>query len=267
MNAEVPVKQRASVFNVETVTEVHHWTDRLFNFRCTRDPSFRFQNGQFAMIGLEIDGKPLLRAYSMASANHEEFLEFFSIKVPDGPLTSRLQLIQPGDKVLIGKKPTGTLVLDNLRPGKRLFLLSTGTGIAPFVSLIKDPEAYDRFEKVILVHGCREVAELAYGEHIVKSVREDELLGELVVDKLVHYTTVTREAHAHRGRIPELIANHHLTDDLGLPPIDKAEDRIMLCGSPGLLDDMRHMLVGLGWDEGNSGEPGDFVIERAFVER
>src|ERR1700757_3306260 len=189
-----------SAFYREKVLSVQHWTDTLFSFRATRDSGFRFQNGQFAMIGLEIDGRPLLRAYSMASANHEETLEFFSIKVADGPLTSRLQRIREGDIVLVGRKATGTLIQDNLLPGRNLFLLSTGTGIAPFVSIIKDPETYERFEKIILVHGCRQVAELAYGEEIIKSLPDNEFFGELVREHLFYYPTVTREPFHNRGR-------------------------------------------------------------------
>src|ERR1700754_1600046 len=182
-----------SAFQKETVLSVRHWTDSLFSFTATRDPGFRFQNGQFAMIGLEVDGRPLMRAYSMASANHEEELEFFSIKVQDGPLTSRLQKIKEGDIILVGRKATGTLITGNLIPSKRLLLLSTGTGLAPFASLIKDPEVYDRYEQIVLVHGCRQVSELAYGEQLVKNLQEDELFGPLLAEKLVYYPTVTRE--------------------------------------------------------------------------
>ncbi len=196
-----------SAFNQETILSVQHWTDTLFSFTATRSPSFRFQNGQFAMIGLEVDGRPLLRAYSMASANHEEELEFFSIKVADGPLTSRLQKIKEGDKILVGRKATGTLVADNLLPGKRLLLLSTGTGLAPFASLIKDPDIYERFETVVLVHGCRQVSELAYGERLVDKLAKDELFGELMKDKFIYYPTVTREPFRNRGRITDLITS------------------------------------------------------------
>ena len=169
-----------SAFNKEQVLAVRHWTDTLFTFTTTRDPGFRFTSGQFTMMGLEVEGRPLLRAYSMASANHEETLEFFSIKVQDGPLTSKLQCIKQGDVVLVGRKATGTLITDNLLPGKRLLLLSTGTGLAPFVSIVKDPDVYERYEKIVLVHGCRQVAELAYGEQIVDSLRHDEFLGEII---------------------------------------------------------------------------------------
>jgi ferredoxin--NADP+ reductase len=256
-----------SAFHKEKVLSVRHWTDTLFSFTATRDASFRFQNGQFAMIGLEVDGRPLLRAYSMASANHEEALEFFSIKVPDGPLTSRLQQIKEGDTILVGRKATGTLVADNLIPGKRLLLLSTGTGLAPFASLIKDPDIYDRFETVVLVHGCRQVSELAYGERLVATLAEDEFFGPLMQDKFVYYPTVTREPFRNRGRITDLITSDRLFDDIGLPPLDIATDRVMLCGSPGMLEDLKTAFEARDFTEGSHSEPGHFVIEKAFVER
>jgi ferredoxin--NADP+ reductase len=256
-----------SSFNKETVLSVRHWTDNLFSFTATRDPSFRFLSGQFAMIGLEVDGRPLLRAYSMASANHEDNLEFFSIKVPDGPLTSRLQHLKEGDMILVGRKPTGTLVQDNLLPGRRLYLLSTGTGLAPFVSIIKDPETYTRYERIILVHGCRRIAELAYGEKIVADLSEHEYFGDLVRGQLTYYPTVTREPFRNRGRITHLIEKGRLFADVGQPPLDLAEDRVMLCGSPAMLADLKPLLESRGFAEGSSSEPGHFVIERAFVER
>jgi ferredoxin/flavodoxin---NADP+ reductase len=256
-----------SAFNKEQVLEVRHWTDTLFSFKTTRDPGFRFLSGQFTMMGLEVDGRPLLRAYSMASANHEENLEFFSIKVQDGPLTSKLQRITQGDIILVGRKATGTLITDNLLPGKRLLLLSTGTGLAPFVSVIKDPDVYERYEQIVLVHGCRQVAELAYGERIVKSLRNDELFGEIIGDKLQYYPTVTREPFRNRGRITDLITSGKLFADIGQPPLDIETDRAMLCGSPTMLDDLRVMFGKLGFVEGNHSEPGHFVIEKAFVER
>src|SRR5947209_17899024 len=227
-----------SAFHREKVLSVQHWTDTLFSFRATRNSGFRFQNGQFAMIGLEVEGRPLLRAYSMASANHEESLEFFSIKVANGPLTSRLQKIQEGDTILVGRKAVGTLIADNLLPGKRLLLLSTGTGLAPFASLIKDPDIYERYEHVVLVHGCRQVSELAYGEELVAKLREDELFGPLLTDKLVYYPTVTREPFRNRGRITDLISSQQMFDDIGQPPLDIATDRIMMCGSPGMLEEL-----------------------------
>ena len=256
-----------SAFQKETVLSVRHWTDSLFSFTATRDPGFRFQNGQFAMIGLEVNGKPLMRAYSMASANHEEALEFFSIKVQDGPLTSRLQAIKEGDIILVGRKATGTLITGNLIPGKRLLLLSTGTGLAPFASLIKDPDVYERFEKIVLVHGCRQVSELAYGEQLVATLRDDELFGPLLTEKLVYYPTVTREPFRNRGRITDLITSEQLFNDIGQTPLDIATDRIMMCGSPGMLEELRQMFEIRGFLEGNHAEPGHFVIEKAFVER
>lgn len=256
-----------SNLNTETVLSVHHWTDTLFSFTTTRDPGFRFENGQFTMIGLEIEGKPLLRAYSMASANHEDTLEFLSIKVPDGPLTSRLQHLKEGDRILVGRKPTGTLVQDNLLPGRNLYLIGTGTGLAPFMSLIKDPESYERYERVVLVHGCRKVAELAYGEWIANDFPRDELLGGYVREKLLYYPTVTREPFRHRGRITDLILSNRLTDDLDLPMLDPEHDRAMLCGSPAMLKDLKVILEDLGFVEGSNNRPGSYVIERAFVER
>jgi len=256
-----------SALNQERVLSVRHWTDTLFSFTTTRDLGFRFQSGQFTMLGLEVDGRPLLRAYSMASANHENVLEFFSIKVPDGPLTSRLQRVKQGDIVLVGRKPTGTLVTANLLPGKRLLLLSTGTGLAPFASLIKDPEVYDVYEKVILVHGCRQVADLSYGEQLVATLREDEIFGEMSAGRLEYYPTVTREPFRNRGRITDLITSQKLFDDLGLPPLERDNDRVMLCGSPSMLADLKDMFEARGFAEGNSSEPGHFVIEKAFVER
>ncbi len=262
----VPKKKGGGAFNRETVLEVQHYTDRLFRFRTTRDSAFRFVNGQFAMIGLEFEGKPLLRAYSMASANYEDDLEFFSIKVPDGPLTSKLQHLKVGDQVLVGRKPTGTLVQPNLLPGKRLYMLSTGTGIAPFSSIIKDPEVYDLYDHLILIHGCREVAELQYGLDIVAAAKENEFFGEIVQEKLIHYPTVTREAYAHQGRITDLIESGKLFADIGQPPLNPLEDRVMLCGSPGMLKDLVRMLEERGFREGSSGDPASYVIEKAFVE-
>lgn len=266
MTAMVPSKPSASLLR-ERVTEVRHWTDKLFSFRTTRDPSFRFESGQFAMIGVEVDGRPLLRAYSMASAAYDDHLEFFSIIVPGGPLTSRLRHIQVGDTLLVGRKPTGTLLLGNLRPGRRLYMLSTGTGLAPFASLIQDPETYEQFEQVILVHGCRTTAELAYGTCAVDGVRESEFLGELARNQLLHYTTVTREPYYRQGRIDDLVASGKMFADLGVPPLDAKLDRVMICGNPGMLQSLRTMLEKHRFTEGSNSVPGEFVIERAFVER
>jgi ferredoxin--NADP+ reductase len=257
-----------AAIGTEQVLHVQHWTDNQFTFTTTRDTSLRFENGQFVMVGLQVDNRPLLRAYSIASANHEEHLEFLSIKVPDGPLTSRLQHIRKGDAVLISRKPTGTLLLHDLKPGKRLYLLSTGTGAAPFMSVIKDPEVYDRFEHVIFVHGVRWVRESAVVKHKIEELREHEFLGEMVRDKLHYYPTITREPHPNYGRLTTLIQSGKLTDDLNLPKLDAKEDRVMVCGSPGMLADTRHLLDSTGFHiSPHIGEPGDYVIERAFVEK
>lgn len=256
----------ANVFN-ERVLTVHHWTDSLFSFTTTRDPSFRFLNGQFTMIGIEVEGKPLMRAYSMVSANYEETLEYLSIKVPNGPLTSRLMHIQPGDTLLVNSKAVGTLILQNVLAGKNLYLLSTGTGMAPFMSVIKDPETYERFEKVILVHGVRHVAELAYHEYLQNELPNNEFFGEQVKQQLIYYPTVTREPFRNQGRITDLIEAGKLEADIGLPPMSREHDRVMICGSPEMLRDLKKMFEARGWDEGNMSTPGHFVIERAFVEK
>ncbi|MDR6294004.1 MULTISPECIES: ferredoxin--NADP reductase [Inquilinus] len=256
-----------SNFYEERVLSVHHWTDTLFSFKTTRDPTFRFKNGQFTMIGIQVEGKPLLRAYSVVSPNYEDGLEFFSIKVQNGPLTSRLQHLKEGDPVIVGRKATGTLVLDNLLPGRNLYLMGTGTGLAPFMSLIRDPETYERFEKVVLLHGCRQVSELAYGELITKDLPQDEFLGEEISSKLIYYPTVTREPFRNRGRITDLITSGQLFTDIGLPALEAEHDRVMLCGSPQMLADLKIMLEGSGFSEGNHGEPGHYVIEKAFVEK
>jgi ferredoxin--NADP+ reductase len=256
-----------SNFNQEQVLSVRHWTDRLFSFRTTRNPAFRFQNGQFIMMGLEVEGKPLLRAYSLVSANYEEELEFFSIKVPNGPLTSRLQHVKEGDQIIVSRKATGTLILDNLSPGKNLYLLGTGTGLAPFLSIVKDPETYERFERVVVVHGCRWIVDLAYSDLIANELPRDELIGEVLRERLTYYPTVTREPFRHNGRISLLLTSGKLAQDIGLPPIDPANDRFMLCGSPAMLSDIRAILDERGFAEGNHGEPGDYVIEKAFAEK
>lgn len=256
-----------SAFNEERVLTVHHWTDSLFSFTTTRDPSLRFSNGHFTMIGLRLEGKPLLRAYSIASANYEDHLEFLSIKVPDGPLTSRLQHIQPGDTVVVGRKPTGTLLIDYLLPGKRLYLLGTGTGLAPYLSVVRDPETYEKFEEVIVVHGVREVKELAYREFLTETLPEHEFLGDMVKQQLRYYPTVTREAFENQGRITDLIESGKLFKDLGVPALDPTVDRVMICGSPAMLRDLKTMFEQRQFKEGNTSKPGDFVIERAFAEQ
>jgi ferredoxin--NADP+ reductase len=252
----------------ERVLTVRHWNDSVFSFRTTRDPALRFENGHFVMLGLPVEGKPLLRAYSIASANYEDHLEFLSIKVPNGPLTSRLQSIQPGDEIHVSRKPTGTLLLRDLRPGKRLYLLSSGTGLAPFMSLIKDPEIYERFEKVVLVHGARYRSELAYRDFIEWDLAHHEYLGEQVRKQLIYVPTVTRERFRHEGRVTSLIETWRPFRELGLPPLDPAADRAMVCGSPAMLNDVSALLDARGFEiSPRVGEPGDYVIERAFVER
>ena len=255
-----------SAFAEEKVLSVRHWTDRLFSFTTTRDAGVRFSNGHFTMIGLRVNDKPLLRAYSIASANYEEHLEFLSIKFEEGPLTSRLQHIQVGDAIIVGRKPTGTLVIDYLLPGKRLYLLATGTGLAPFMSIVRDPATYEKFEQVVLVHGVRTVDELAYRELLTDHLPQHEFLGEMIARQLLYYPTVTRETFENMGRVTELMASGRLFADLALPPLDPATDRAMICGSPAMLKDLKHLLEQQGFNEGNTSRPGDFVIERAFAE-
>jgi len=255
------------MFFEERVLSVHHWTDRLFSFTTTRDPALRFSNGHFVLIGLKVDGKPLLRAYSVVSPNWEEHLEFLSIKVPHGPLTSRLQHIRVGDTILVAKKPTGTLVTDYLLPAKRLYLLCTGTGIAPFMAVARDPDTYERFEQVILVHGVRQAAELAYHDYLTRELPQHEILGETIRRQFLYYPTVTREPFCHQGRINALIESGRLAADLGLPALDPIDDRVMLCGSPEMLATLKALLEKRDFEEGSTTRPGDFVIERAFVEK
>ena len=248
------------------VKEVQHYTDSLFRFRVSRPREFRFRSGEFVMIGLPNADKPVFRAYSVASPSWDEELEFFSIKVPDGPLTEHLQKIQPGDTVLMRKKPTGTLVNDALLPGKRVWMFSTGTGIAPFASLIRDPETYDKFDQVILTHGCRTVPELKYGIDLVENLREDPLVGDLVRDKLLHYPTVTREDYVRQGRLTDLITSGKLFDDLDLSRMGPEEDRAMICGSMAMLKDIKALCLDHGLEEGANNKPAQFVVERAFVD-
>lgn len=254
--------------STERVLNIQHWTDSQFTFATTRDRALRFENGQFVMVGLPIDNRPLLRAYSIASANHDEHLEFLSIKLPDGPLTSRLQHLRAGDEVLVSRKPTGTLLLHDLTPGKRLYLLSTGTGAAPFMSVIRDPEVYERFQTVVLVHGVRWVRETAVVRHRIEQLKADEYLGELVRERLLYYPTVTREPYRNHGRLTGLIESGRLSGELGLPGLDATSDRVMVCGSPGMLADTSALLDARGFRiSPHIGQPGDYVIERAFVER
>jgi ferredoxin--NADP+ reductase len=250
----------------ESVLAVRHWTDELFSFRLTRPASFRFRSGEFVMLGLMGESKPLLRAYSIASPSWDDGLDFFSIKVQDGPLTSRLQHLQVGDRVLLGKKPTGTLVLDALKPGKRLYMLSTGTGIAPFASLLREPETYEKFDEVILTHTCRSVADLGYGAAIVDSLGDDPLVGDYAPAKLTYYASVTREDFTRTGRITDLIGSGKLFADLGVPAFDKEVDRVMICGSMAMLQDTKKLVAAAGLDEGSNARPGDYVVEKAFAE-
>jgi ferredoxin/flavodoxin---NADP+ reductase len=257
-----------ATIGVEHVLTVHHWNETVFSFTTTRAPTLRFENGHFVMLGLQVNGKPLMRAYSIASANYEESLEFLSIKVSDGPLTSRLQNIKPGDEVLVSRKPTGTLLLHDLKPGRRLYLLSSGTGLAPFMSLIKDPDIYERFEKIILVHGVRYRSELAYRDFIEWELTHHEYLGEQVRKQLVYFPTVTRERFRYQGRITSLIETGKLFADIGVPALDPADDRIMICGSPAMLTDLSALLDARGFRiSPHVGEAGDYVIERSFVAR
>ena len=257
---------KAHLPDAQTVTAVKHWTDRLFSFRVTRPPSLRFRSGEFVMIGLMGDtGKPLLRAYSIASPSWDDELEFYSIKVPDGPLTSRLQHIKVGDEIILRPKPVGTLVHDALLPGKRLWFLATGTGLAPFASLMRDPDTYEKYDQIIMMHTCREVAELEYGRDLVAGLQNDPLIGELVGDKLLYYPTTTREQTAHMGRITDNLTSGKVFADLGLPPMDAATDRAMVCGSLAFNVDVKAVLQGFGLREGANSEPLEYVVEKAFV--
>ncbi|MET0312197.1 MAG: ferredoxin--NADP reductase [Burkholderiaceae bacterium] len=255
-------------FTNETVLSVRHWSEDLFSFTTSRPAGLRFRNGHFLMIGLRIDGKPVLRAYSVASPNHAEHLEFFSIKVPDGKLTSRLQHVQPGDEVLVGAKPTGTLVIDDLSSGRNLYLLGTGTGLAPFMGIVRDPEVYERFEHVVLVHGVRHARDLAYADELTNSLPADEYLGEQVRRQLRYVPACTREAHGLGGRITHLMANGSIAQAAGVAAVDPQRDRAMVCGGPGVLGDMREVLDGMGFSVSpRLGEAGGYVYERAFVEQ
>jgi ferredoxin--NADP+ reductase len=256
-----------SGYLTERVLKVHHWTDTLFSFVTTRNRSFRFRNGEFTMLGLPVGGKSLVRAYSVASANYDDKLEFFSIKVPDGPLTSRLQHLREGDEILVGRKATGTLVIDNLLPGKHLYLLATGTGLAPFLSIIRDPDTYERFEKVVLMHGCRQVPELAYRQFVTEQLPSDEAIGDLVSNQLIYVPTVTREPFETNGRLTDLFGEPSFHERIGLPLPMPADARVMLCGSPQMVASFRSALNAQGYDEGNHGTAGHYVVERAFAER
>ena len=268
MNAETSVKVNPNAPTEQTVTAVEHYTDRLFSFSISRPAAFRFRSGEFVMIGLPNEtegGRPVMRAYSIASPSWDETLDFFSIKVPDGPLTSRLQKIKVGDKVLLGKKSVGTLVLDALTPGKRLYMFSTGTGIAPFASLMRDPDTYERYEKVILTHTCRQRAELSYGLRLTESLKDDPLVGEMVGEKLAHITSLTREEYPLKGRITTLIENGRLFEELGVPALDREHDRVMICGSMDMISDTKALVESFGLIEGSNSKPADFVVEKSFV--
>ncbi|MHC0053966.1 ferredoxin--NADP reductase [Actibacterium sp. D379-3] len=263
---ETPAPKPATLPDAQTVTSVHHWTERLFSFRVTRPRSLRFRSGEFVMIGLPGEnGRPVMRAYSIASPNWDEELEFYSIKVPDGPLTSRLQHIRPGDQIILRPKPVGTLVLDALLPGKRLWFFATGTGIAPFASLMRDPETYERYDEVIMMHTCREQAELAYGRALVESLPDDPLIGEVVAGKLRYYPTTTREPGPFMGRVTDNLRSGKVFADLGVPPITPETDRGMVCGSLQFNLDIKDILEGFGLREGANSDPGEYVVEKAFV--
>lgn len=251
--------------HAERVVSVHHYTDRLFSFRVTRPQSLRFRSGEFVMIGLPNAEKPVYRAYSVASPSWDEELEFFSIKVQDGPLTQHLQKIQPGDTILVRPKPTGTLVLDALTPGKRLFMISTGTGIAPFASLIRDPDTFERFEQVYLTHTSRDAQELVYGQQLVDNLVTDPLIGDVVEGRVTLYSTTTREITPRMGRITHLIESGRFFTDLGIDAFDPETDRIMICGSMDMIRDVKALVESLGFVEGSLNKPDSFVVERAFV--
>jgi len=257
--------------DAQTVTEVQHYTDRLFRFRVTRPQSLRFRSGEFVMLGLMGEnGKPLLRAYSIASPAWDDELEFYSIKVPDGPLTSRLQHIREGDQVILRPKPVGTLVHDALLPGKRLWLFATGTGIAPFASLLRDPQTYQDYDEVILTHTCRELGELTYGAELIEAIRSDEMLEELIgegfADKLRYYPTTTREESPKMGRITDLMRSGEVFEDLGVPPLSPETDRAMVCGNLAFNLEIKELLEGYGLREGANSEPAEYVVEKAFVD-
>lgn len=252
---------------LEKVLNVDHHTERLFSFSISRPPAFRFRSGEFVMIGLHPEGakKPIMRAYSIASPSWDEKLDFYSIKVQDGPLTSHLQKIKEGDEVILAKKSVGTLVLDALLPGKRLYMFSTGTGIAPFASLIRDPDTYERYEQVILTHTCRQKAELSYGLNLVKSLKEDPLVGEMVDGKLLHITSLTREEHPLKGRITTLLESGQLFENAGVPEMNLKEDRVMICGSMDMINDTKAIVETFGLTEGSNSKPAEFVVEKSFV--
>ena len=277
VNEASAVKATPTLPDAQTVTDVKHYTDRLFSFRCTRPTSLRFRSGEFVMIGLMGDAdpktgkqKPLLRAYSIASPAWDDELEFYSIKVPDGPLTSRLQHIQPGDQIILRPKPVGTLVHDALLPGKRLWFFATGTGFAPFASLLRDPQTYEDYDEVIITHTCREVGELTYGRELIESIRSDEMLAELIGEgfheKLRYYPTTTREASAKVGRITDLMKSGEVYEDLGVAPLTPETDRAMVCGNLAFNLEIKALLEEYGLEEGANSKPAQFVVEKAFLD-
>lgn len=254
-----------SKFTTQTVTAVEHFTDRLFRFRTSRDASFRFRSGEFVMIGMGGEDKPVLRAYSVASPSWDEELEFFSIKVEDGPLTSKLQKIQPGDPLVIGKKPTGTLVLDALTPGKRLYMFSTGTGFAPFASLVRDPETYEKFEEIVVTHTTRMESELAYSKQVIASLADDPLVGEIAPNKIKHITSCTRQTYPLQQRITTLIESGKLFELVGAKAFDPKTDRVMICGSMEMINDTKQLVETFGFTEGSNSKPAEYVVEKAFA--
>lgn len=257
----------ASSYTTERVISVKHWSDRLFSIETTRANGFRYDNGQFVMMGLEVEGKPLVRAYSLASANHEENLHFYSIKLQDGPLTSKLQKIVPGDNVLVGTKAVGTLTVENLTPGRHLWMLATGTGLAPFLGMVKSPDTYERFEKIFVVHGARNIVDLSYADFLEKELPNDEYFGEMVREKLRYYPTVTRDPFRNTGRITDLIRSGKLAADLGVEQLHPDRDRVVICGSNEMIKETASILEGLGFQEGDAGERGQYLLEKAFVSR
>jgi ferredoxin--NADP+ reductase len=274
--ADPAAPRKLAVPDAQTVTQVKHWTDRLFSFRVTRPASMRFRSGEFVMIGLmQTDPKtgkekPLLRAYSIASPAWDEELEFYSIKVQDGPLTSRLQHIQPGDQIILRPKPVGTLVHDALLPGKRLWLFATGTGIAPFASLLREPQTYEDYDEVILTHTCRELGELTYGAELIADIRSDEMLADLMGEgfheKLRYYPTTTREESPKMGRITDLMRKGEVFADLGVPELRPETDRAMVCGNLAFNLEIKEMLEGYGLEEGANSDPKHYVVEKAFLD-
>jgi ferredoxin--NADP+ reductase len=254
-----------STFRKEEVRSVHQWTPGLFSFTTTRDPAFRFDSGMFTMVGLTVEGRPLVRAYSIASPSYAEELEFLSIAVPNGPLTSRLQNIKPGDEILVGAKPTGTLVLHNLKPGRTLYLLATGTGLAAFLGLVREPDVYERFERIVLVHGVRHIGELAHHDLLSFGLANHEFIGELAAKQFSYCPTVTRETFVRTGRITELLTSGRLFEEFKLAQLDPAHDRVMICGGTPMLTELSELLEARGFEEGSNAKPGDYVVEKAFA--